>query len=664
LFQRFRKFAQTTTYLGMAVIFIVWCVVIYLTYEEHQRAYEDGVRQGSNLARIFQEYISRVVGGADTTLKALRESYQRDPQHFDIAPLTGLEQSQDNQIVQFGVVGTDGFLKLGTQSIGSAISVADRNFFRVQADAKTDELYIGTPLVGRLSQRAVFVLARRLTARNGSFDGVIIATIDILRLQEFYNSIDIGPGGSISLAGFDGIIRARGGRNFAQDLVGKSFAHTKLFSLFRQAPTGHYWNFEQSTQPIDGVRRLLSYHNVEGFPLIAAVGLAEDDIFEQANLMAHRYRLIAFVLTAAVIGAIGVGARRQQKLSATLAALEQSKLSLEHSKLSLEQSKSSLEQVNLWFNIALKNMVHGLSMFDKDQRLILYNERYCSIYGIERNQIKPGMTLHSILETRLAGSSPEEIDAHVENRVRTVRNSESSYDEIKLRDGRTIAMNFQVMPDGGWVAIHQDITERKRTEAHQELLISELDHRVKNVLARVAVVAKYTRQGSRSMDELIRALDGRIQSMSDAHTLLSQSRWHGVSLGDLVRRQLAPYTTETNTVIGGPDITLSTVATQAVAMVLQELVTNAVKYGSLSTPYGKVSVIWDRRDGTDQKTRVAIAWRETDGPPTMIPRDYSYGANLIRGLIPHELGGAVDLVFAPEGLRCDIEIPVDPRLAS
>ena len=179
------------------------------------------------------------------------------------------------------------------------------------------------------------------------------------------------------------------------------------------------------------------------------------------------------------------------------------------------------------------------------------------------------------------------------------------------------------------------------------------------MLARVAVVAKYTGQGSRSIEPFIHALDGRIQSMADAHTLLSQSRWHGVSLADLVRRQLAPYATETNTVIGGPDITLSPAATQAVAMVLQELVTNAVKYGSLSTPQGKVSVNWDRRDAADATPRLIIAWRETGGPPTNIPSHSAYGTSLIRNLIPHELGGKVDLVFAPEGIRCDIEIPIE-----
>ena len=97
-----------------------------------------------------------------------------------------------------------------------------------------------------------------------------------------------------------------------------------------------------------------------------------------------------------------------------------------------------------------------------------------------------------------------------------------------------------------------DISERKRAEKHQGQLIAELDHRVKNVLARVAVVAMYTRQGSNSMDDFIQALDGRIQSMADAHALLSQSHWQGVSLTELVRRQLAPYATDANTTIEGP----------------------------------------------------------------------------------------------------------------
>lgn len=207
--------------------------------------------------------------------------------------------------------------------------------------------------------------------------------------------------------------------------------------------------------------------------------------------------------------------------------------------------------------------------------------------------------------------------------------------------------------------ITRDITARKRAEAQQDLLISELDHRAKNVLARVAAMVSYTRRGIGSTQEFYEALDRRIQSMADAHALLSQRRWHDVGVMDLVRRQLAPYTTSMNTLIDGPDIKLSAEATQALAMVLQELVTNALKYGSLSTASGRVSVTWSRASREPRKARLILAWHETGGPPITAPARSGFGTSLIRGLIPRELGGTAELAFAPDGARCDIEIPLD-----
>jgi len=204
----------------------------------------------------------------------------------------------------------------------------------------------------------------------------------------------------------------------------------------------------------------------------------------------------------------------------------------------------------------------------------------------------------------------------------------------------------------------RDITARKRAEERQDLLVAELDHRVKNVLARVAVVAMYTREGSRSMGEFVRALDGRIQSMAAAHSLLSQSRWHGVGLTDLVRHQLAPYATDANISVSGPDVMLSAAETQAVAMVIHELVTNAAKYGALSTPGGRIGLSWQCETRTEAPARLQIEWRETGGPAIAAPVRPGYGTSLIRELIPHELGGKVDLEIAAAGAVCRIEIPL------
>ena len=210
----------------------------------------------------------------------------------------------------------------------------------------------------------------------------------------------------------------------------------------------------------------------------------------------------------------------------------------------------------------------------------------------------------------------------------------------------------------GAVNMLVDITERKRAEERQKLLVAELDHRVKNILAQVAVVAKSTRQGSRSIDEFLQSLDGRIGSMATAHGLLSESQWQGVGLAALVRNQLAPYATDANITISGTDVMLAAAEIQAVAMVLHELVTNAAKHGALSVSDGRVSVSWDRRPNGDAGENLVLVWREAGGPPVTANVPSGYGTTLIRNLVPHELGGTVDLEFPPDGVNCRIEIPL------
>jgi len=232
----------------------------------------------------------------------------------------------------------------------------------------------------------------------------------------------------------------------------------------------------------------------------------------------------------------------------------------------------------------------------------------------------------------------------------------------RRKDGSIFPMELAVseMTVSGrrmFTGVVRDITERKQVERHQELLVAELDHRVKNVLAQVAVVAMSTRQGSHSIDEFLRSLNGRIQSMAAAHTLLSKSGWQSVGLDALVRNQLAPYATDTNVTISGTDVMLIAAEIQAVARVLHELVTNAAKYGALSIPGGRISVRWNRR-GNEAGTNLMLVWQEHGGPPVKSEIRSSYGTNLIRNLIPHELGGMVDLVFASEGVSCRIEIPI------
>jgi PAS domain S-box-containing protein len=205
--------------------------------------------------------------------------------------------------------------------------------------------------------------------------------------------------------------------------------------------------------------------------------------------------------------------------------------------------------------------------------------------------------------------------------------------------------------------IARDITARKRADEQQRVLHAELDHRVKNILASVSAVVAHTKDASNSMDDFVAALDSRIQSMSSTHELLSRSRWQGVSLWELVRRELAPYTSNSNTCIKGPEVVLIAEAAQATALVLHELTTNAAKYGALSQRKGRVSVCWYRAPNGQGPAPLAIEWLETGGPPVEVPSNSGYGRSVITELVPYELGGTARLLFSPEGVRYRLDIP-------
>jgi two-component sensor histidine kinase len=208
------------------------------------------------------------------------------------------------------------------------------------------------------------------------------------------------------------------------------------------------------------------------------------------------------------------------------------------------------------------------------------------------------------------------------------------------------------------VGVSIDITERKRVEKQQRALVAELDHRVKNVLATVQAVTARTMQSSSSVEHFVSALDGRIRSMGSTHEILSHRRWLGIPLAELVERELAPYATGSNAEIGGPGVMLNAEAGQTMATVLHELVTNAAKYGALSVASGRVSIRWRVPLNGSASDKLALIWRETSGPSVAASSKAGYGMQVVRELVPYELGGTVDHVLAPEGAQCQLEIPL------
>lgn len=199
-----------------------------------------------------------------------------------------------------------------------------------------------------------------------------------------------------------------------------------------------------------------------------------------------------------------------------------------------------------------------------------------------------------------------------------------------------------------------DITERRRAEEIRSTLIGELDHRVKNTLANVQAIARQTLRQTADPKEFSEAFGGRLKSLASAHAILSAESWTSAELRDLVAEQVEQRGLGDHLSISGPPVRLPPAAALRLALALHELGTNAVKYGALSTPQGRVAIAW-RIEGSS----VVLTWSETGGPRVAAPDRCGFGSTLIRGGSGEGGGASVD--WRPEGVVWTISVALGNR---
>lgn len=216
--------------------------------------------------------------------------------------------------------------------------------------------------------------------------------------------------------------------------------------------------------------------------------------------------------------------------------------------------------------------------------------------------------------------------------------------------------------------INLDITERKRAEETQRLLIDELNHRVKNTLATVQAMAEQTLLKSRDPAHFVDSFRGRLQALSRAHNLLTERNWTGVDLEQLIREQLLVSGEQDERITcSGPQLRLQPRAAVHLGLALHELGTNARKHGALKVPEGRLNVSW-RVTGQRGEQALELDWVESGGPAVGPPAVQGFGTLLIERGLKHSLGGEARMVFAPTGVMCDLRLPLpepgdsaDPR---
>jgi diguanylate cyclase (GGDEF)-like protein/PAS domain S-box-containing protein len=335
--------------------------------------------------------------------------------------------------------------------------------YKAHADTLQDRLFIGKPVLDPATARWSLQLSRRVNNSHGLFNGAIVAALDPAYLTRIYNSVNIGKDGYIRVVGLDGAVRATSGRTFS--ILEKDFSGSDLIRKLSAAPDGWFYT---SSSLSDNVRRLIAYHSVTDYPLVITVGLAAHEIFARLEAQRRSGYLVAAALSLMILVVTGFSVRGQ---------------------LLRDAAKKRLEHANMLLNATLANMPHGICMFGADKRLVLANDLYSTMYGLDPNKMKPGTTLPQILEARVAsGCCPQDSQKYINDRMAEAFRIEPGYVVNELQDGRTLAVSRRSMPDGGSVAVHQDITAHLHAEKELNETKQFLNSIIENIP--IAVVVK------------------------------------------------------------------------------------------------------------------------------------------------------------------------------
>ena len=457
--------------LGAILVGLVWTTLFFFLKNEHDSAERAAIQNSTNLAGALEEHLSRSLSEIDRSLKIIRTLYARDSAKVDLADWLKSSRILNDDVLKVSVVDRDGHVRF---SSGGAVArrpsdARDTEYFRTHANAQSDELAISKPQIDSNTGNWSLQLSRRIENRDGSFDGVAVATLDPAYLTRIYNSVNIGNYGYIRVIGFDGIVRATSGHGPSS--LGKDFSGADLFNRIPIALSGWYYT---SSGLSDNVQRLIAYRSVDGYPIVITVGLAAPEIFSRLEAQRRSGHILAIILTLLILTVTAFSVRGQ---------------------LSRESAKKRLEHANMFLNATVANMPHGICMFGPDKKLVLANDLYSTMYGLDPAHIRPGTTLPQIIAARIAvGCCPKDTQKYATDRIEEAFLPDPGYLVDELKDGRTFAVSRRAMPDGGSVAVHQDITAHLQAEKQLEEAKQFLNSIIENIPIAVVVKDATTRK--------------------------------------------------------------------------------------------------------------------------------------------------------------------------
>jgi diguanylate cyclase (GGDEF)-like protein/PAS domain S-box-containing protein len=438
-----RAFPSFIAFVGFALLGLA----ISHVFTERGMIMAEARKDTANLASSLLQHAELTVRTADALLIGLVDRLEHEsPGPEQLERLRGWlvkEVRQSTQFVSFAVIDSEGKMVLtsageGGAKDGVAKRVEDRDYFIYHQTHTDRELQIGAPVRGRAVGQWLIPVTRRFNRADGSFGGVAIAAIDPRYFQDFYERLDIGKNGVVLLASPDGRLLVR--RPFIEANIGRDMRNRGTFEQLKLSPVGSL----EMASATDGVVRFTSYEQGYSYPLVVAVAKDMNELLGpwRENSIRRAIEAVSIVLVVSLLGVV-----------------------VWRATTSLGVNTAQLTETNERFDAALSHLPSGLSMFDADGKLMVWNDRYVEMYGMSGELIRHGVDIRAIVEHRSrVGNLDADVDAYIGSFRQALIDEGRSTTTSRLKDGHVIEVENTAIAGGGWVAIHEDITERIHNE--------------------------------------------------------------------------------------------------------------------------------------------------------------------------------------------------------
>jgi two-component sensor histidine kinase len=689
--------------MGLFGVVFILLTFGYIAWEQRNRLIERNEDDLRNAAFFLADHAARLMEVTDLTLKQTTALMQGQSWDQVEASQTLWQQIRAIQealpyVDDVWLNDPSGRLRLTSAQFPTPESNASgRDAFTAQVNGDQG-LFVGEPILGRVTKIPTFMVSRRLPGNDGAFGGIASVTVTLSYFYDYWSKVRLPRGSRVVLMrGSDAEVIAQ----HPPPLDGLSFApidKSAFDAALRTATQAGLYSFISM-----GVERVGAYRQIGAMPLYINVSMPQDAYWTPWFVQTRLYGAFALVALLALLALTALASQQFQEQAANEALLEKQvalrtkELRTETSALEVLNRTGSILAAELDLDRIIESVVDaGVELTEAQAGAFFcaaaqggkaHYEKFVSegfgeafaaldVRKICAPAFTEGQTvrLDNIAVEQGYDGTPFTTDATLDRPVLRslmalpvlLRNGEThgvlvfghqrpgefTQRSERLLAGLTSQAAIALENSRLYRDAQTEIEERKQAQTQQSLLIRELHHRVKNTLATVQAVVGATARSALSIDDFYQAFVGRIISLANTHSLLTEAVWQTASLREIMEKELRPYNDVRGQRISlnGPAVELPSDAAVPIGMAIHELTTNAAKYGALSVPRGRVSVSWEA-EATDEGTRLKLAWEETGGPEVSAPTRQGFGSRLLHRVLATQLNAKVDMDFRPEGLK-------------